>query len=126
VQSATADNIIWARYADTQNESVSSVSPVVPSRIEFRELATPVPLHATIQEANKLSESRKARLVAVVGRSRRLAVESHQKELQALMKEYGNVGSEVSKTVGDVASAFVVAGCGCGLVVIQAASVALD
>lgn len=61
------------------------------------------------------------RLLVVTGRSRRLAVENHSTELKELMAEYGGVGSEVKKTIGDVATAFVVAGCGTGVVVLQAA-----
>jgi hypothetical protein len=60
-------------------------------------------------------------LVVVTGRSRRLAVENHRKELGELMVENGQVGAEVRKTVGDVATAFVVAGVGSGIVVLQAA-----
>jgi len=37
------------------------------------------------------------------------------------MEEHGSVGHEVRKTIGDVATAFVVSGCKAGLVVVQAA-----
>ena len=47
-------------------------------------------------------------------------MENHHKELKELMEEYGNIGSEVKKTVGDVATAFVLSGCAAGLVVMQA------
>jgi hypothetical protein len=119
------------------------VSSTALSRIEFRELATPIPLHAAIQEANLLAEfhisgndgSKGGRLLVVTGRSRRLAVESHRDEMKELMEEYssnsgsgsyGRVGSEVRKTLGDVASAFVLAGVGSGVVVMQAASLGID
>ena len=126
MQSETADNIAWARYAGVRNDTSSTVSSAALARMDFRELATPIPLRAALQEANVLLESRRTRLLIVSGRSRRLAVESHQKELVELMGEYGSVGSEVRKTVGEVASAFVVVGCGNGVVVVQAAGVALD
>ncbi|KAF8233442.1 hypothetical protein L208DRAFT_1451912 [Tricholoma matsutake] len=129
MQSETADNITWARYAGLRKDS-SSVSSAALGRIEFRELATPVPLHAAIQEANLVAESPGGRLLILAGRSRRLAVESHRVELKELLEEYGSsgmgamrVGSEVRKTLGDVASAFVVAGVGSGVVLVQAASV---
>jgi hypothetical protein len=48
-------------------------------------------------------------------------VENHAGELKDLIADYGSVGTEVRKTMGDVASAFVVAGAGSGLVVVQAA-----
>lgn len=41
------------------------------------------------------------------------------------MDEHIHVGAEVRKTVGDVATAFVVAGVGSGVVVLQAAPVSL-
>ena len=41
------------------------------------------------------------------------------------MDEHIHVGAEVRKTVGDVATAFVVAGVGSGIVVLQAAPVSL-
>lgn len=118
--SETADNITWAEYAGPRNdESPNSLSDAI-SRIEFRELATPVPLRAAIQECS-VTHNIGTRLLIVTGRSRRLAVESHQDELKELMTEYGEVGSDVKKTIGDVATAFVVAGCGAGVVVLQAA-----
>jgi hypothetical protein len=73
---------------------------------------------------------KEGRLLIMAGRSRRLAVEDHRIELKELLEEYGSgagphggVGSEVRKTLGDVASVFVLAGCGSGVVVVQAASV---
>jgi len=68
----------------------------------------------------------RSRLLIVAGRSRRLAVENHQQELKDLMEEYGNVGNEVKRTVGDVAAAFVVARCKAGIVVIQTANIPMD
>ena len=142
MQSETADNIAWVRYAGPRKDS-SSVSSATLSRIEFRELGTPIPLHAAIQEANLLAEShgsgngqgREGRLLVVTGRSRRLAVESHRNELKELLEEYnsgsvsgpyGRVGSEVRKTLGEVASALVLAGVGSGVVVMQAASLGVE
>lgn len=58
----------------------------------------------------------------MLGRSRRLAVESHQLELKELMDVTAGIGGEVKKTIGDVATALVVSGCNVGLVVMQAAS----
>jgi hypothetical protein len=94
------------------------------SRIEFTELATPAPLHTAVESATSQLESlieKRSRLLVVAGRSRRLAVESHQQELKELTEEHGSVGHEVKKTIGDVATAFVVSGCKAGLVVVQAA-----
>jgi hypothetical protein len=63
------------------------------------------------------------KLIVVTGRSRRLAVENHRRELKELMKEHEYVGEEVRRTIGDVGTAFVVAGVGSGVVVLQAAGV---
>ncbi|KAF8625621.1 hypothetical protein AX17_006806 [Amanita inopinata Kibby_2008] len=152
LQSETADNVAWVQYTQQKKEQGSN-SQAALSRIEFRELFTPTPLHSAIAEASirradgdgetkEVAEAdagastrskggREAkdgraplgsnRLLVMTGRSRRLAVENHSKELKQLMEEYGNVGAEVKKTIGDVAAAFVVAGCGHGVVVVQAA-----
>lgn len=50
-----------------------------------------------------------------------MAVESHQGELRQLVSERGSsVGSEVSKTLGDVGAALVVGGTNASLLVMQA------
>lgn len=64
----------------------------------------------------------KGRLVVMTGRSRRLAVQDHQHELKDVMDGYGQLGPEVRKALGDVACAFVAAGVGSGIVVLQAAT----
>jgi len=63
----------------------------------------------------------RARPFVVVGRTRRLAVESHHVELRELLEKNGQVGSEVRKTMGDVATAFVGSANAAGLVVVQSA-----
>jgi hypothetical protein len=90
------------------------------SHIEFTTLSTPRPLDAAIKHAMHLSLSCTT-LFVVTGRSRRLAVENHRQELRELMQARGSMSDEVRKTVGDVATAFVVAGVGSGVVVLQAA-----
>lgn len=98
-------------------------SPDALRRIEFRELTSPIPLQTVIQEANRRVEVIGGmRLLVVAGRSRRLAAENHREELKVLREEHSSVGSEVEKTIGDVATAFIVANCGSGVVVVQAAT----
>ena len=127
VQSDTADNIAWARYTSSDiklSHSTLLSSSASRPNIEFKTLLTPQPLSAAIKEATAATalSSPGCKLMIVSGRSRRLAVENHRDELKTLMDEHGHVGAEVRKTVGDVATAFVVAGVGSGIVVVQAAT----
>ena len=125
MQSDTADNIAWTRYASASASDTKSSYSALSSNthVEFKRLVTPTPLHAAIQEATAVTlPSSGYQLVVVSGRSRRLAVEDHRSELQTLMDEHRHVGAAVRKTVGDVATAFVVAGVGSGVVVVQAAA----
>jgi hypothetical protein len=60
--------------------------------------------------------------IAVIGRSRRLAVESHKHELKALIKKRGSpLSGEVAKTLGDVGAGLVASCQGTSLLVVQAA-----
>ncbi|KAF8626886.1 hypothetical protein AX15_004646 [Amanita polypyramis BW_CC] len=147
LQSDTADNVAWTKYQQKKKDQAWDQTAAL-SRIEFREVKTPTPLQAALEEANRPSSlepddgadsyakirlqlkdtsdgKRKSaycrRVLVVVGRSRRMAVEYHAKELKDLVHDYGGLGSEVKKTIGDVGAAFVVTGCGTGLVVMQAA-----
>jgi len=128
LQSETADNIAWARYAkcpvasNSDRRSTHSSPPVRP-QIEYKTLSTPIPLHAAIQEATDAIYPTTSKLIIVTGRSRRLAVENHRQELKDLMNEHKYVGAEVGKAIGDVATAFVVAGVGSGVLILQAAGV---
>ncbi|KAF8177850.1 Sodium/hydrogen exchanger family-domain-containing protein [Pholiota molesta] len=128
LQSDTADNIIG------QNTPL----PMFRLPTQRRSPPTPLPRHHTpdrilVSEHTHAAPCRGekcngrgipspgAKLVVVTGRSRRLAVENHREELRELMKDHGAVGAEVRKTIGDVATGFVVAGIGSGVVVLQAA-----
>ncbi|KAJ7696562.1 Sodium/hydrogen exchanger family-domain-containing protein [Mycena rosella] len=128
LQSEAADNVAWAKYVPLVGSDGASTSSSAPAGVEFRELASPIPLHTAIREVNMYAgtvagQGRAPRVLVVVGRSRRMAVENHAEELKGLSEEYGSVGADVRKTMGDVASAFVVAGAGSGLVVVQAAKI---
>lgn len=68
-----------------------------------------------------MQHSTQSRVTVVVGRSRRMAVESHSVELKALLSERGvNVTSELPKTLGDVGAAFVLTDASTSLLVLQA------
>lgn len=122
-QSETANNILWARYANSQlsEDTPASLSAAL-SRIKFSEYSSPLPLHSAIQ----LASAHKPVLV-VVGRSRRLAVEDHTAELQQIFEERGSAGQDViRKTIGDPATAVVASGCATAVVVLQASNVDTD
>ncbi|EJC98913.1 uncharacterized protein FOMMEDRAFT_113492 [Fomitiporia mediterranea MF3/22] len=130
LQSETADSLVWARYASPSPTSEPLPERVTDAlqRVSFREQVSPTPLHSLIDVVTSQltrANSHGRRLVVVLGRSRRLAVEDHTKELRKLVEEMhggGSVGGEVRKTIGDVASALVVSGCDVGIVVMQAAN----
>ncbi|KAI0344479.1 hypothetical protein BDW22DRAFT_1326663 [Trametopsis cervina] len=131
LQSETADNIIWKRYSPPLSDSASldSTTHDALSRIEWQNLSSSTPLRSAIELATTLENStadRRSRLLVITGRSRRLAAENHHAELKQLIDEHGGVASEVKKTVGDVASAFIVTGSKASIVVLQAANVADD
>ncbi|KAH9943171.1 cation/H+ exchanger [Epithele typhae] len=115
--SETADNLLWAKVTqDTAPEFADALS-----RIYFSEEGSPSPLQAVIDLATKQARP-DARQLVVVGRSRRMAVESHRAELQVLYATRGGpLGSELPKTLGDVAAGFVAAGSSASMLVMQAA-----
>ena len=126
MQSETADGIAWARYAAPSAAEQSHTQPLRDAllRATFEELASPTPLHATLQRVRLMQQQQ--HVVVVVGRSRRMAVEDHHAELRALETEYGgaSVRSDVRKTVGDVGTAFVMARVYANLLVMQASGTA--
>ncbi|PCH39825.1 hypothetical protein WOLCODRAFT_136514 [Wolfiporia cocos MD-104 SS10] len=128
MQSETADNVVWSRYAAHVSVIDSPLSAAL-SRIEFSEIPTRAPLHTVVEYADNVTESsaeRRRRPMVVVGRSRRLAAEDHHAELRQLMDQHGALGSEVKKTVGDVATALMVTGCKASIVVLQTTNLSLD
>lgn len=132
LQSETADAISWARYAAPSSAEQSHQQPFRDTllRATFEDLASPTPLHATLQRVRLMQQEQQghssAIVMVVVGRSRRLAVEDHHAELRALETEYGgaSVRADVHKTVGDVGTAFVMAGIDANLIVMQASGTA--
>ena len=125
LQSESADGISWARYAAPSAAEQSHTRPLRDAllRATFEELASPTPLHATLQRVRLMQQQQhSSAIVVVVGRSRRLAVEDHHAELRALETEHGgaSVRVDVRKTVGDVGTAFVMAGVDANLLVMQA------
>ncbi|KAF8592107.1 potassium:hydrogen antiporter [Ramaria rubella] len=132
--SETADNILWSRFAHPNATSSAPLTPQVHallSRVHFSETSSSTPLQAVIQraasEAKTASESWKS-LLLVVGRARRLAVESHYAELDNIISEqpHALISSDVTRTIGEVAAGLVASGTNAsGMLVMQAALTSL-
>ena len=124
---------MWNRYAEASEETpLSSTIREALTRITFEEVSTPFPLRASLDRGNALvtavtseapSTGTKA-LIAVVGRGRRMAIESHERELQKIL-ESSNIGGDVRRTVGDVGTAFIVAS-DMSIIVLQATHASED
>lgn len=116
--SETADNLLWTKLTTTGVPELANAS----AHLTFREETATRPLHHVLEVASSAAHGH-TRQIVVTGRSRRMAVESHQVELQRLVGERGaTLGAELPKTLGHVACAFVVAGSAqASLLVIQAA-----
>lgn len=137
LQSDTADNFAWGRYANPALTSISGAASEVThfehpllrqalARIHFSDAHTPAPLHAALRHARALRDT-SPRLLIVTGRSRRLAKESHHAEMKRVLETYRpGVGLEgMRKTIGDVGTAMVVGGSASAVVVLQAADAAV-
>jgi hypothetical protein len=119
--SNTADNIIWSRYASPSSSTDANTAAAL-ARIQFNTTSSSKPLH-TIVELVTAEQSQSRNVIVVTGRSRRMATESHQAELQQIVSESGiSIGSSVSKTLGDVGAALVAAGTTASLLILQASS----
>ncbi|KAH9948780.1 Sodium/hydrogen exchanger family-domain-containing protein [Amylocystis lapponica] len=114
--SDTADNLLWAQYTSSATPEINGAL----ARITFTERSSTQPLHAILEDAARAAQG-PARLLVVAGRSRRLAVTSHDAELRALFAERGaSLAADVRKTLGEVATAFVAANTNGSLLVLQA------
>ena len=126
LQNETADDISWGLYAGGgEADGLSEVTREALTRIEFVEMGTPKPLHAIVGRVGEIVDGmseRKTRVLVMVGRSRRLAVEDHTAELREMMYNRKPIGGEVRRTIGDVGTALVVSGVKAGVVVLQAAN----
>lgn len=121
--SSTADSLIWGKYTEsTAEERPASLSTAL-SRITFSSLVSSTPLHSVLDLAEaSLNQHEQQSLMIFVGRSRRMAVESHEAELRQVMTETGsNMGSSVPKTLGDVGAVLVAKGIHTSILVMQAA-----
>jgi len=115
--SDTADNLIWERYASPDPSLASALS-----KITFSTIKSPKPLQSVVEFFSGVEVQRTGRshVVAVLGRSRRMAVERLDGELQSLMSQRNiSMGSAVRKTLGDVGAALVTTSVNASLLVVQ-------
>jgi hypothetical protein len=121
--SSTADDLLWQKYTGSTREKRDPVLEHALSRINFNVQATTKPLHSVtglVQAAVECNPGKTC--IVLLGRSRRMAVDSHQAELRQIMVEAGGqFSSSVSKTLGDVGAALVAKGIQTSLLVMQAA-----
>ncbi|KAJ3537151.1 hypothetical protein NM688_g6731 [Phlebia brevispora] len=117
--SETADNLLWEHYSTSAAPGVEDAL----RRIRFTHEMASKPLHSVLDTAARVfAEHTPSRPIIVVGRSRRLAVETHASELRQLLTEKGaTMSSDLLKTLGDLGAAFVAANANAGLLILQAA-----
>ncbi|EGN92031.1 hypothetical protein SERLA73DRAFT_173161 [Serpula lacrymans var. lacrymans S7.3] len=120
--SATVDSLVWDHYTSKTDHPEGIASAL--KRISFHEERTPHPLHTILElasnETRRCSVSSRTLIVAL-GRSRRMATDSHHAELRQIAAENGSpLNGEVPKTFGDVGAAMVTVGINASLLVLQA------
>jgi len=121
LESETADTLLWDHYASFTDPHSPAITSAL-SRIDFTNQSSSKPLHAVLDAASEMQRVSGRTLVAIVGRSRRLATESHQVELRQIVGERGLItGSDsVPRTLGDVGAALVASGASASILVMQA------
>ena len=133
--SDTADNLALAHFFPSDSAELDTRSSEVRnalSRVTMISVSTCAPLRASLAHAKRIAAETDSPLLIVTGRSRRHAA-SHRDELAQYLKEHvaasasagvSSLGlaasSEVRKSLGDVASALVVASLAGSLLVVQA------
>ncbi|OCH96507.1 hypothetical protein OBBRIDRAFT_7337 [Obba rivulosa] len=121
--SEEADNTMWAQYALPPTDDGSAFA-----RMTFKDEESSQPLHtalAGVTDAIAHSRLTRSRVLVVTGRSRSMNYDAWRDafhtELLELCKERGtSLSSDVQKTLGDVAAAFVAANSNVNLLVMQA------
>ncbi|KAG9315988.1 Sodium/hydrogen exchanger family-domain-containing protein [Chiua virens] len=127
LQSETADDLTWSRYATPtfEKDAYPQLRSTL-SRIAFDSLSQSLPLHTLVQRAKQLRETHR-RLLVVAGRSRKFVQQGLEQELKQLAEAQKCTGHEmVWSTIGDVGTAFVMSpGAQNGVIVVQAAEESL-
>ncbi|KAF7775833.1 hypothetical protein Agabi119p4_4226 [Agaricus bisporus var. burnettii] len=122
--SSAADDLIWEKYIAPTQEARDSDLPLALTRISFNSQATSKPLHVITDLVQAIVERNNGKTpIVFLGRSRRMAVESHEGELREIMNEAGGqFSTSVSRTLGEVGAALVAKGIQTSLLVMQAAT----
>jgi hypothetical protein len=127
MESQTADHLALSRFAAGPGERRTALPRAVEdalSRVKFEDMVTPTPLRTLVDRANEESHGGK-KILIVCGRSRRMAVESHHAELRAIMQENAakgiSIGGDISRTIGEIATACLSSSVKANLLVMQAA-----
>ncbi|PVG00014.1 hypothetical protein CPB86DRAFT_730345 [Serendipita vermifera] len=127
MESQTADHLALSRFvAPPGGQRAALPRPIEDalSRVKFEDMVTATPLHTLIERANTESATNK-KLLIVCGRSRRMATESHHAELRTIVQENAakgvSIGGDISRTVGEIATACLSSAVKANLLVIQAA-----
>lgn len=118
--SESADSIMWERYTSSTSPEIADAL----NRISFAQEVASLPLHSVLDLASQtVVQHPDRRHIIAVGRSRRMAVESHAVELSQVLTETGSsLNAESTKTLGEVASGFVASNVNASLLILQAAS----
>lgn len=119
--SEEADDQMWAEYMSPPVGSNSAFS-----RLTLQDQESTRPLHtvlSAVTDAIARSRQSHSRLLVVTGRSRSMQHDALHNELLELCTERGtSLTTDVQKTLGDVAAAFVAANSNVSLLVMQACS----
>jgi hypothetical protein len=122
MQSGTADDLLWEKYTSSSTTHLPIIAAAL-QRITFKSQTSATPLRRVVEIANAEITSLNRATIIAVGRSRRLAVESHAIELtQIVATSSVPIGSEIPKTLGPVAAAVIASGVNAGIIVVQAAA----
>jgi hypothetical protein len=118
LQSSTADDILWEKYTSASTTHAPVIASAL-ARMSFTSSASAAPLRTVVDSAR--AEAGVRPTLTVLGRSRRLAVESHAAELAQIAAEaHVTHAADVQKTLGDVAAAVIASGVRASLLVVQA------
>lgn len=122
--SDTADDLALAHRFEPSTTRAAAVQAGL-TRIKYSTVSTSQPLHTSLAKAQSVARNLAVPLVVVAGRGRVNAT-SHRHELATYLKSHLEVAqsgiaasSEVRRSLGDLGTAYLVAGVGHSLLVLQ-------